>query len=398
MRLSTPATPPRLARRLARGLIPLVAAVGMAGALTACQPALEAPGKTGRISLIASQVESGYRFDTYVNNDYPCSISGYQTFTIASPDGSNPSESRPLFVHLRGGGIGFFSADGTPQPGATNKTQETPTYQRNRILEGDFLSLARADAVGYRFLVVSMCSHDVYAGSDRPDPGNPNLTDGKTPTVNGLYSTRAAIQYARSAFPSDDIVLHGTSAGSYGVVTVGWALQKAGTPATAIIADSGVLNLGYERSMIADGLPCAATPEASQRVMARWHPDIANEANQANFLVSSGRLTTPILQVWNRGDYGQCGMTNTACQLPDGSTETMEAVACLHEPLRAAIAAQGPTSRSLNMRLCVEGGRPAACDLHMPTVRDGVTNTDPAFPSDFEPVIIDWLHARLADD
>ncbi len=397
MRHTRPAHPRSRAPRLRR-LVPLVAALGMAGALSACQPALEAPGKTARISLIASAVEAGYRFDTYVNLDYPCSISGYQTFTIGTREGSDEEATKPLFVRLRGGGVGFFSADGTPQPGAANKTQETPAYQRARALEGDFLAAARADDAAYRLLVVSMCSHDTYAGGDRPDPGNPNLTDGKTPTVNGLYATRAAIAYASEEFPTDDVVLHGTSAGSYGAVTVGWALQKAGTPAAAIVADSGVLNLGYERSMIADGLPCAATPEAQARVTARWHPDVANEANQANFLVSSGRLTTPILQVWNRGDFGQCGMTVTSCQLPDGSTVSMEAVACMHEPLRAAIEAQGPTSRSVNMRLCVEGGRSAPCDLHMPTVRDEVVNTDPAFPADFEPVIVDWLDARLADD
>jgi hypothetical protein len=85
------------------------------------------------------------------------------------------------------------------------------------------------------------------------------------------------------------------------------------------------------------------------------------------------------------------------CPLANGTTVTMGSVVCMHEPLRAAIAAEGPTSHSFNMRLCVDGPKPGNCDLHTPTNSPGAVNTDPAFPADFTPVIIDWVHTRMAD-
>jgi len=86
------------------------------------------------------------------------------------------------------------------------------------------------------------------------------------------------------------------------------------------------------------------------------------------------------------------------CPMRDGTAVTMGSVDCMHEPLRATIAAQGPASRSANMRLCVDGPKPGPCDLHTPTNDPGAVNTDPAFPADFNPVVMDWVHARLADD
>lgn len=50
------------------------------------------------------------------------------------------------------------------------------------------------------------------------------------------------------------------------------------------------------------------------------------------------------------------------------------------------------------MRLCVDGPANGSCDLHTPTNSPGVVNTDPAFPADFNPVIIDWVHDRIDDD
>jgi hypothetical protein len=125
---------------------------------------------------------------------------------------------------------------------------------------------------------------------------------------------------------------------------------------------------------------------------------VSAEGNQPHALVADGRLTVPVMQVWSRGDAGQCGDTPMTCPLPDGTTITMGSVDCLHEPLRAAIAAQGPTTRSANMRLCVDGAKPGNCDPHTPTNSPGAVNTDPAFPGDFNPVIMDWVHARMADD
>ena len=95
--------------------------------------------------------------------------------------------------------------------------------------------------------------------------------------------------------------------------------------------------------------------------------------------------------------YATAAQTEQSVALPDGSTVTLGAVDCLHEPLARAIDAQGPSSRSSNMRLCVEGAEPGPCDMHTPTAKVGAVNTDPAFPADFQPVVMDWVLARLED-
>jgi hypothetical protein len=69
----------------------------------------------------------------------------------------------------------------------------------------------------------------------------------------------------------------------------------------------------------------------------------------------------------------------------------------LHEPVRRVIAAEGPSSKSLNMRLCVSPPtKPGTCSLHTPTNDENV-NTDPAFPADYNTAAMDWVRARLAD-
>ena len=87
------------------------------------------------------------------------------------------------------------------------------------------------------------------------------------------------------------------------------------------------------------------------------------------------------------------------CPTRSGSPVTMGSADCVHEPLRAAIAAQGPDSRSANMALCVDDpARPEACDRHVPTSSGTLVNTDPAFPADYNAAILAWVDARLLDD
>ena len=70
---------------------------------------------------------------------------------------------------------------------------------------------------------------------------------------------------------------------------------------------------------------------------------------------------------------------------------------CLHEPLRLAIAAQGPTSKSENLPLCVNDVGAPACSTHVVSNKVGLLNTDPASPADYQTAIMDWVHLRLAD-
>jgi hypothetical protein len=86
------------------------------------------------------------------------------------------------------------------------------------------------------------------------------------------------------------------------------------------------------------------------------------------------------------------------CPLIDGSTTTMGAADCRHELLRAAIAAEGPASRSANVAVCVTpaGGDP--CSEHVVTTRKNGVNTDPGAPADYQSFIFSWSsNAWLTD-
>ena len=300
----------------------------------------------------------------------------------------------------RGGGVGWFFPDGTVGGGTANKVEETAASQQQRLSTSDVMQLVRNDPAGFRMLAVSMCDHDIYAGGDEPDPHNPNTTpDGKPRTVNGLFATKAAVQFTRATYPTSDFFLHGGSAGGFGVLHVGWSLQQQGIAPAGIISDSGVLNSDWEQAKVDQNVcPMGRDAEALPLIQARLHPDLRNPANEPDELVKSGRLTVPILQVWSRADQNQCGEVQMQCPLPNGSTVTMGSADCMHEPLRAAIAAQGAASRSKNMRLCVDApDHPGPCDDHVPTNNVGGVNTDPAFPANYAPVVLDWVHSRLAD-
>jgi hypothetical protein len=377
----------------------LLLAIPIVATLAGCVPPLQAPGTTSTITLISSTTDQGYRFDYYRNTAYPCSISGYQTFTIAAKVGQSPTQTKPLWVFMHGGGTGYFDEQGTPQPDSEQMTQESAARQRAQ-LEGTALTRRITTLpADFRFVSVSMCNRDLYGGPNIPDPNNPNTTpDGEPRTVNGLYATKAAVQFALAKYPTDDYFLYGASAGAAGTFHVAWALQQQGLAPAGLVADSGVMNTPAH--VATRGL-CAGTEDEGAGIFRqRLHPDVADPANNPDLLVSSGRLTVPVFQVWTINDLGQCGDTPVACPLRDGTSPTLGAVDCVHEPLRRAIAAQGPATKSASMRLCVDSVErsPQDCDLHMPTVHIGAVNTLPGAPADFNAVIVDWVGHRLADD
>jgi hypothetical protein len=207
----------------------VVAALVVSALLTGCYP-VTAPGKTDRIEFVGSSVVDGYEFDQYRNLSYPCSIAGYQTFVIGTNVGSSDTATRPLWVRMRGGGVGFFDANGNPQPSAGNKSEESAATSIGFLKDAGLMKLVRADATGFRLVSVSMCDHDIYSGGDQPDPNNPNtLPDGSGRTVNGLFATKAAVQFATEKYPTSKLFLHGTSAGSAGALSVSWVSRSRGS-------------------------------------------------------------------------------------------------------------------------------------------------------------------------
>ena len=377
----------RTLRRTAVALTLLVTTFGVQAPADAAIRPVGAAGDMTRIQLVSTTVADGWRFEYYRNLAYPCSVSGYQTFTIATRVGQEPDAVQPLWVFMHGGGVGYFAPNGTPMPSAGQKVQESAQVQRANALSGELKGRIADDDAGFRMMAVSMCDHDIYAGPDIPDPNNPNrLPNGQARTVNGLFATKAAVQYAVGRFPTDDYFLYGGSAGSYGTWHVAWGLEQAGIPPTGLIADSGVMNIAWQQATFF--LPeCGRGEEASIEIPKRLHPDVINPANGPDRLIADGRLTTPVADVFSVGDRNQCGDMPIECPV-GGETVTMGSVECNHEPVRRAIEAQGDASRSLSMDLCVRSDPPPApaCQTHVPSSKAGAVNTRAGWPADFNTV------------
>ena len=113
--------------------------------------------------------------------------------------------------------------------------------------------------------------------------------------------------------------------------------------------------------------------------------------------MADGRLTVPLMHIWNHGDVNTCGSVPIVCPLRNGSQVTLGVTDCIHEPMRATIAALGPTARSANLPVCVDNDATPDCSVHVVTNKTGLVNTDPASPADYLAAIMGWVHARLAD-
>jgi hypothetical protein len=373
-----------------------VAVIALIGA--ACVP-LSNPGVVDGIQFVSSTNANGWKYDYYRNISLPCSVSGYQTFVIGTKVGSSPTAARPLWTFMHGGGAGYFDANGNPYPNANQKVEESDASLRNHLTNNGLMAKIRADSAGFRTLAVSYCSHDVYGGMLNNDPNNAGKTeDGRPRSTTGLMAVKAAIQYTESLYPATKRFLHGGSAGSVGTYGVAWSMQQQGIAPAGVVADATVVNVEGRQAAFNAGI-CSEDndPARGAAIAARVHPDLANIDNEADKLIASGRLTVPFLHIWNHGDGNTCGSLPLACPMRDGSTVTMGVTDCLHEPVRQAIAAQGPTSKSKNLPLCVDNDAVPDCGVHVTTTRAGLVNTDPASPADYLTAVMDWVHLRLAD-
>ena len=204
--------------------------------------------------------------------------------------------------------------------------------------------------------------------------------------------------FTEAKYPTSKYFLAGGSAGSAGTYYVGWSEQLSGNPPAGVVGDASVVNVeegtaAYQQGVCRNGnFDPNAQPIISQRV----DPQIADVNNEVDKLVASGQLTVPLLHIWNHADTNTCGSTPMLCPLRDGPVVTMGATDCDHQPLAAAITAQGPGSTSENLALCVQLPGTPSCSLHVVTTHAGLTNSDPASPSNYLAAIVAWVDLRLA--
>ena len=277
--------------RAGAGRVATVCLVGGVAALLSGCTTVDQPGKTSKIEFVSSSTVGGYKYDYYRNLSYPCSISGYQTFVIGTKVGSSDTATGRCGCRMRGGGVGWFDAAGKPAAhgGAEDRgvgRQPDRLPRRHRLV-----GLVKADAAGFRLVSVSMCDHDLYAGGDEPDPNNPNTQpDGSPRTTNGLFATKAAMQFAKAEYPTGKVFLHGTSAGGAGTFGVAWGLQTQGTPPAGIVSDSGVMNQEWEVATNQQGICTEKRDDAAlAAIKARTQFQIADIDNEPDKLVKNDR-------------------------------------------------------------------------------------------------------------
>ena len=380
-------------RRLTTSLLVVLVAALLAGCT------VDAPYTTSEIVLVSQGTQPGYRYEYYENHAYSCGASGWQTFLIVWKDGLQTTAPRPLWIRLHGGGVGAFDETGQYVPAsAVNMLDQEPAQQLGSpMYETGLTALARAHPAGFRFLFPSLCDHDLYAGVGMPDPNNPNPPDanGNLRATDGLLATKAAIDFARSRVTTTDTVLHGTSAGSYGVFFVAYGLEKHGAPVDAVVMDSGVSNPSFHEAMRAylDANP-GACPGSS-------YSGLDQDATGARFVqlswpwwdpaaaVADAQMTTPILHLWDRRDAGGCGDTPIPYTDENGVPQQMAAMDLRHNALADAIDASGSTSA--NLRVCTDKGN-GTCGVHTPTTEASI---DADTGLDVNDQVMDWIDARL---
>lgn len=357
-----------------------------------------APEPTG-IEHVDTSTADGWTYDYYINHDAPCSESGEQTFVIGTRTTSNSATAAPLWTFLHGGGAGYYS-NGQPMPNARNKTEESFEALKAHLMDG-LIGRVKEAPENFRLLAVSMCSHDTYAGNNSFDPGNDTAYKGRVgvPTT-GLSSTLAAIDFVRLNYATNDVVLHGGSAGSVGTFHVGYWMQVHGDAPTAIIADSAVLNAEWQRAQPAalpDGSPnkCYRSPEEQAGIVGRWDPLFQTPDDQGHRRIELNQLTVPVMHVWDTNDFNQCGGRPMQCPLPDGSVIAMGSAQCNNRPIHDAIEALPASRSSRDFEVCVDkpgAQAPEDCDWHVPTQTDGVNTYAPAGSPDrdYNGVILQW--------
>ena len=360
---------------------------------------------TDQIVLVDTVSQQGYTGEYYENRAYTCGRTGYHTFLIVYPDGLPLTVERPLWVRMHGGGVGAFDASGNyvPIEFLPANNQESITKLANLMGESGLMAKIISHPAGFRFLMPSLCDHDVYSGVGVPDLNNPYSPDenGKTRAADGLLATKAAIAFTRRRVRTSHTFLHGTSAGSIGTFSVAYSFDREGRVLSGIVSDSHMMGRGID-----DNADLLCMPFPYDRAL--LIPKIGPLADQfyPEDIVASGSIRVPVYHLWNRGDGACCGSALQTYTDPFGQTYTEPGCEHEHRPYHDAVTANPPggPGRSVSVELCVNDlgtTTPGACNLHSPT-KYTYTRADPpgdqlSGGSDYNQAILDWVDQRLAE-
>ena len=313
--------------------------------------------------------KDSWKLEFYRNKAYRCGLSGNYTFLVVEPRNA-PGSKAPLWVFLHGGGLGYFDKGGVYQ---TLKFQDKDTWNHEAPLKtlrkinpnapvirnGKAVdnTLTRRLKEGYRILVVSYGDHDLYSGVGTPYPNNP-----KGGEVNGLQASMSAVEYTVANYPTTHVFAHGTSAGSIGAYSLGFAFAQEGIKFTGVVMDSGIVTPRHEpiieRFAGKQGYPKSAGVKAEGIVEKIGVMVDKNLPFYPEAAVKAGFRAVPMLVIAGETDRFFGG---SMPPIPEAKASGLSNSHWTHDGLRQAIKEQEDSPHQV---LMLKGG-------HVPTNRDG---------------------------
>lgn len=260
---------------------------------------------------------------------------------------------------------------------------------------------------GFRFLVPSMCDHDLYLGlGDVPEPYNPNIdANGQRPRADGFLALRSALEYTRTRYATTHIFIHGTSAGSVGALNLASILSLEEQSVSGVIADSGAVS---DLSDLLAQAGCATKYDPQVLALFRGKVGAAAGIPTADQVILAGLMKTPIYAIYNTHDQVYDCPPDDQVTVTDalGRTYTGSGAQLTNQRLTEAVAAASPEYRAVSRvhEVCV--GRntkePLPCSVHIPTIfavddPEGSGGDRYRGGEDYNAVIMDWVRARLQD-
>jgi len=226
-----------------------------------------------KIALVSTETRTygniNFKVDFYRNLAYRCGREGYFTFVIAEREEIIGKEA-PLWVFLHGGGTGYYDS-GHKYHGAEKYNSEETAAALADNLKGAFTGNIPASNVlgkrvgeNWRFLIPSMCDHDLYGGMGWLYPNDPNWNG--TDKVEGLQATMSAMHFTvkgnsvNSGRDTSLVFLHGQSAGSAGAYIVSEGFVNNGIALNGALLDCYIIHTRSQNLSAAGCTPMNKDP------------------------------------------------------------------------------------------------------------------------------------------
>ncbi len=367
---------------------------------------------TDKIELVEQKDVQGYHLEFYRNKAYTCSRTGYHTFVIAYPKNFSSTDKKPLWIRMHGGAAGAYAPNGNYLPSKYCSGPNQPCWIDEESFNGlsSYLQesglVANVESQGnFRFLVPSMCDHDVYSGiGDHPEQYNPNIdANGQKPRADGMLALRSALDYATHRYHTDHVFAHGTSAGSVGAGSLATALSCENKNISGAILDSGIT------TKINMPLVEADCGELSAYEVSLIIAKVAGGENKG-FVpfymedeIRSGFLKTPIFNFWSSRDkqYACKGKDFITIKNPEnGQTVSGSGSQVKYTLVDEAIDQVGKNTGSTYREICADPAKNAnTCSMHVATTRSKQkTGGDLSRGGeDYNQIIMEWVNQRLID-